>query len=98
MPVQKQQLTFDNGVTLQYALVTPDDFDVTRTYPALLALPPGDQTMQMVDWGLKYWAEEAARRSWLVVSPASPDGRMFFTGAEVYIPALLDHIRWEYHI
>src|SRR5258708_17805246 len=33
-----------HGQVLEYALILPDRFDKTISYPVLLALPPGDQS------------------------------------------------------
>ena len=37
-------------------MVLPEGYDPEAEYPVLLALPPGGQTEEMVDWGLRlYW-------------------------------------------
>lgn len=82
-----------NGRVIEYALVIPDHFDKTVPYPVLLALPPGDQSKQLVEAGLNlYWETQAKKRGWVVISPAAPDGESFYTGAEKEIPNLLDEI------
>ncbi|MFQ5670504.1 MAG: nuclear transport factor 2 family protein [Acidobacteriota bacterium] len=92
-------LAVEDGSELQYALVLPDGYDPRRTYPALLALPPGPQTREMVEAGLNlYWGRDAARHGWLVVSPVAPGGRLFFQGPERLIPPLLDRIQDEFKI
>ena len=84
---------------LRYALALPDDFDPSRTYPALLAFPPGPQTEPMVDAGFdRYWGRQASRRGWIVVSPAAPDGQILHRGGFALIPALLDQIVSEFQI
>jgi poly(3-hydroxybutyrate) depolymerase len=84
---------------LRYALALPDDFDPSRTYPALLAFPPGPQTEPMVDAGFdRYWGPQASRRGWIVVSPAAPGGQVFHRGGDALIPALLDQITTEFQI
>jgi len=88
-----------DGKSLRYALVLPEDFDPTKRYPVLLALPPGPQTEPMVEAGLgRYWGEQAATRGWIVVSPIAPGGTFFHQGSETVIPALLDHIAEKYPI
>ena len=82
-----------NGHTIDYALVLPDHFDKSKAYPVLLALPPGDQSRQMVEAGLNfYWEAEAKRRGWVVISPAAPSGENFYTGLEQELPHLLDEV------
>lgn len=84
---------------LRYALALPDDFDSSRTYPALLAFPPGPQTEPMVDAGFdRYWGPQASRRGWIVISPVAPGGQIFHRGGDALIPALLDQIASEFQI
>ena len=84
---------------LRYALALPDGFDASRTYPVLLAFPPGPQTEPMVDAGFdRYWGRQASRRGWIVVSPAAPDGQVFHRGGDTLIPDLLDQIAAEFQI
>ncbi|NNM26678.1 MAG: SnoaL-like domain-containing protein [Phycisphaerales bacterium] len=94
-----ERLPLGDDETLEYALVRPDDFDPARTYPVLLALPPGRQTRAMVEAGLgRYWGEQAARRGWIVASPIAPADGLFFRGGEHAIPALLDHLEQALHV
>jgi len=86
------RLTHD-GKVLEYALILPDRFDQTASYPVLLALPPGDQSKQLVVNGLRlYWEPEAKKRGWVVISPAAPEGTSFYTGAESELTKLLDEV------
>jgi dipeptidyl aminopeptidase/acylaminoacyl peptidase len=79
-------------VDLRYTVTMPADFDSSRHYPAVLALPPGPQNEDMVEvTHQRYW-DHAEQRGWIVVSPVAPQGRLFFQGAEVLIPGLLDAI------
>lgn len=85
-----QTMTLRSGTILEYAIVLPEDFDEAKVYPILLALPPGPQTKDMVQWGLRsYWAETAHQRGWIVLSPVAPDGVLFFQGAEGVLPEFL---------
>lgn len=36
------------GMTLRYKVVLPADFDASKSYPGILAFPPGSQDMNMV--------------------------------------------------
>jgi poly(3-hydroxybutyrate) depolymerase len=82
-----------DGQTIDYALILPDHFDSSKAYPVLLALPPGDQSRQMVEAGLDfYWEAEAKRRGWVVISPAAPSGENFYSGLERELPPLLDEV------
>ena len=83
-------LTMTDNTQVDFAVVLPENFDTTQTYPILLALSPGPQTKEMVQWGLdNYWAKEAIRRGWIVLSPVAPQGVLFFKGSEAYIPEFL---------
>jgi poly(3-hydroxybutyrate) depolymerase len=82
-----------HGRVLEYALILPDRFDKTTCYPVLLALPPGDQSKQLVMAGLHlYWEAQAKRRGWVVISPAAPEGTNFYSGAESELTNLLDEV------
>ncbi|HXM99022.1 MAG TPA: hypothetical protein VN982_11155 [Candidatus Dormibacteraeota bacterium] len=82
-----------NGRVIEYVLVLPDHFDKSVLYPVLLALPPGDQSKEQVENGLRlYYEPEAKRRGWVVISPTAPGGQNFFSGAETELPALLDEV------
>jgi predicted peptidase len=82
-----------DGTLIDYALVLPDGFDSARTYPALLAFPPGPQTRAMVDAGLQsYWENMAIERGYIVVSSIAPDGHLFFQGGASLVPEFLDVI------
>ncbi|PWU06411.1 MAG: hypothetical protein C5B51_12535 [Terriglobia bacterium] len=87
------------GLPLHYKVILPADYDAAKSYPAVLAFPPGSQTMDMVMTTLqRNWAAEAQRRGYIVVIPAAPNGRLFFEeGARVF-PAFLDQLLGEYKI
>ncbi len=87
------------GVTVQYKVVLPEGFDPARTYPAVLAFPPGGQDMDMVDATLRgNYRSEAERRGYIVVEPSAPGGVLFFEGSEKIFPAFLTKLLADYHI
>ncbi len=89
--ISYQTMTMADGTELTYAVALPNDFDQTQTYPILLALPPGPQTRDMVNWGLNnYWANQAREKGWIVLSPVAPNNKLFFQGSESLIPEFLD--------
>lgn len=91
--INYQTIKLADNKILEYALALPNGFDPARSYPVLLAFPPGSQTHDMVAWGLSsYWLPEASRRGWLVISPAAPAGISFFKGSETLIPEFLQRI------
>lgn len=88
-----------DGTKIKYAVDLPPDFDPEKTYPALLALPPGGQNRRMIEWAqTSYWGPEAAKRNFIVVAPIAPYRKFFFDGGEVYLPELLDTILATYHV
>jgi poly(3-hydroxybutyrate) depolymerase len=87
------------GVTLHYKLVLPRDFDAAKTYPAVLAFPPGGQGADMVMVTLvRNWAPEAERRGYIVFIPAAPNGRLFVEEGGRVFPEFLDKMLAEYKI
>jgi len=87
------------GMTFPYKVVLPANYDAATAYPAILAFPPGEQTMDMVMGTLqRNWAGEAQRRGYIVVIPAAPrEGLFMEEGARVF-PAFLDQLLEEYKI
>ena len=87
------------GMTLHYKIVLPKDFDPGKTYPAVLAFPPGSQNMDMVFTTLmQNWLPEGDRRGYIVVLPAAPNGRPFVgDGARVF-PGFIEQLLSEYKI
>src|SRR5205809_7817423 len=66
------------GMNLHYKVVLPRDYDPEKSYPGVLAFPPGSQANDMVQVTLlQNWAGEAQRRGYIVVIPAAPNGRPF---------------------
>ncbi len=92
-----ESVPLSDGTSLDYALFLPAGYDPERGYPVLLALPPGEQTREMVDAGINgYWGHGPVDRDWIVISPAAPDGQLFFQGSELLIPEFLEAIASEY--
>lgn len=85
------------GLKIDYKVVLPDGYDAAKTYPLILAFAGGPQTMEIVDSGLnRYWREQAEKRGYIVVSPASPDGNLFFEENARIFPQFLDMIGRDY--
>jgi len=86
-------------MTVHYKVVLPKDYAPEKTYPAVLAFPPGAQTMDMVFTTLeRNWAGEAQRRGYIVVIPAAPGGRLFIEDGARVFPAFLDKLLSDYKI
>lgn len=94
-----RELPLKAGGVLAYKLGLPHAYDPAQTYPALLALPPGPQTAEMVEasWP-RYWGAQASARGWIVVSPAAPEGRTFFDGSEALLSELIEHVHAQHHV
>ncbi len=88
-----------SGTTVRYKVVLPNGYDPAKTYPAVLAFPPGGQDMEMVDATLNgNYRAEAERRGYIVVEPAAPNGVLFFEGSEKIFPAFLMKLLSDYKI
>ncbi|RLE23871.1 MAG: hypothetical protein DRJ50_05480 [Actinobacteria bacterium] len=86
------QVSID-GAVVDYVTVVPDGFELGDEAPVLLAFPPGGQSLdQTRSLAANTYLAEAVGRGWVVVSPAAPDGQLFFQGSEVLVPGLLDWI------
>ena len=88
-----------NGLTMHYKVVLPKNFDPAKSYPAVLAFPPGGQDMDMVDATLNQnFRAQAEQRGYIVVEPAAPNGTLFFEGGERVFPAFLTKLTADYKI
>jgi poly(3-hydroxybutyrate) depolymerase len=87
------------GMTVYYKVALPKDYDAAKTYPAVLAFPPGSQTMDMVLTTLEQnWRVEGDRRGYIVVIPAAPYGRPFVgEGAKIF-PEFIEKLLRDYKI
>jgi poly(3-hydroxybutyrate) depolymerase len=87
------------GTTIHYKVVLPNGYDPRKAYPGILALGGGPQTMNTVDSILmRNFREEAEKRGYIVVSPAAPDGQLFFEGGARVVPEFLKMILADYKI
>src|SRR5215472_660911 len=88
-----------SGVTVHYKLILPRDYDESKTYPAVLAFPPGPQTMDMVLTTVeRNWSAEAQKRGYIVIVPAAPGGQLFFEGGSHVFPGFIDQMLKAYKI
>src|SRR5215813_14076941 len=87
------------GMTVHYKVVLPKEYDSAKTYPAVLAFPPGSQTMDMVLTTLvQNWLPEADRFRYIVVVPAAPNGRPFTGAGDKVFPEFIELLLHEYKI
>ncbi len=87
------------GTTVHYKVVLPNAYDSAKTYPAILALGGGAQTMNTVTGVLnRYFRAEAEQRGYIVVGPAAPEDHLvLWDGADVF-PEFLKQILTDYKI
>ena len=87
------------GVTVNYKVVLPDGYDPAKAYPAILAFGGGPQTMNTVNGILdRNFRDLAEKRGYIVVSPAAPDGDLFFEDGARIFPDFLKMILADYKI
>ena len=88
------------GIAVHYKVVLPKDYDPEKTYPAVLAFPPGAQTMDMVLTTLQqHWAAEADRRGYIVIVPAAPLLGQSFAGEGAKIfPEFIEKLLRDYKV
>src|SRR5262249_1674627 len=101
-PVQAEvfeKMTTADDTTVHYKVVLPNGYDPAKTYPAVLALGGGPQTMNTVDNILnRNFRAEAEKRGYIVVAPAAPDGQLFFLEGDRIFPEFLKVILADYKI
>ena len=87
------------GVSVSYKVVLPTGYDAAKTYPAIVALGGGPQTMNTVDGVLnRNLRAEAEKRGYIVIAPAAPNGELFFESGARIFPEFLKAILADYKI
>lgn len=87
------------GLRVTYKVVLPAGYDAAKTYPLVLVFTGGPQTLQIATSTVDAdWRAEAERRGYIVVAPASPNGELFFEGADRIFPSFLDQMLRDYHV
>src|SRR5256885_3490440 len=87
------------GTTVHYKVVLPNGYDPAKTYPAILALGGGPETMDTVNSVLdRNFRGEAEKRGYIVVAPAAQDGQLFFEGGARIFPEFLKAMLADYKI
>ena len=87
------------NTTVNYRVVLPDGYDAAKSYPGILALGGGPQTMNTVDNILnRNFRAEAEKRGYIVIAPAAPDGQLFFENGARVFPDFLKMILADYKI
>ncbi len=96
--IVEKQGTFA-GLKVTYKVVLPKAYDAARSYPMVLVFTGGPQTLQILTTTLEVdWQAEAEKRGYIVVSPASPNGELFFEGADKIFPSFIDEMLKIYKV
>lgn len=87
---ESERMRLSDGTEITYALILPPGFQRERVYRALLVFPGGRQNAASVQGGLsRFWGAEAAKRGFIVFSPAAPPGKVFYEKGVDLIPEFL---------
>ncbi len=87
------------GLDVTYRVILPDNYDPARAYPAVLHFAGGSQNLDIVERSTETdWRANAETRGYIVISPASPNGELYFEGADRIFPAFIDHILKTYRV
>ena len=87
------------NVLVVYRVVVPDNYDPSKTYPAILAFGGGPQTMNTVDSILmRNFGAEAEKRGYIVIAPAASNDELFFEDGARIFPAFLKMMLADYKI
>ena len=85
--------------TVEYRVLLPPGYDASTPHPVVLVFTGGAQGIQAAENTLKAdWQAEAEKRGYVVISPAAPDGELFFQEGDRVFPAFLDMIRKDYKV
>jgi poly(3-hydroxybutyrate) depolymerase len=85
--------------TVEYKVLLPPGYDGAKPHPVVLVFTGGAQGIEAAENTLKAdWQAEAEERGYVVISPAAPDGELFFQEGDKVFPAFLDMIRKDYKV
>jgi poly(3-hydroxybutyrate) depolymerase len=94
--MQEKTGTF-GGLNVTYKVVLPSGYDSAKPHSAVLVFTGGPQTLQIATSTVETdWQKEAERRGYIVIAPASPNGELFFEGADRIFPEFLDFVLKTY--
>lgn len=87
------------GLPVTYKVVLPGGYTAARTYPVVLVFTGGAQELRGAENTLNTdWRQEAEKRGYVAISPGTPNGQLFFEGADRIFPEFLDMIVREYKV
>lgn len=96
--VQQKIGTF-GGMQVTYRVILPNPYDAAKAYPTILHFAGGGQTLQIVERSTETdWRATAEQKGYIVISPAAPDGRLFFEEGARIFPSFIDHILKTYKV
>ena len=96
--MQEKTGTF-GGLKVTYKVVLPAGYDGAKPHPVVLVFTGGPQTLQIATSTVETdWQKEAERRDYVIIAPASPNGELFFEGADRIFPEFLDFILKTYKV
>lgn len=87
------------GLFLTYKVLLPPGFNAAREYPVVLVFTGGPQQLRGAEGTITNdWKPEAEKRGYIVISPGTPDGSLFFENAARVFPSFLDQILKDYKV
>lgn len=96
--VQQKIGTFA-GLQVTYRVILPDNYDPAKAYPTVLHFAGGSQDLRIVESSTEAdWRTNAEKRGYIVISPAAPNGELYFEGGARIFPAFIDNILRTYKV
>ena len=87
------------GLEVTYKVVLPPGYEASETYPVVLVFTGGSQQLAGAERTLGAdWQAEAEKRGYIVISPGTPNGSLFFQDADRIFPEFLETILRHYNV
>lgn len=94
-----QKIGTFGGLKLTYDVLLPPNYNPAHAYPVVLVFAGGPQLLRMAKSTIETdWQAEAEKRGYIVISPGTPDGSLFFQNADRVFPGFLDAIMKDYRV
>lgn len=88
-----------NGIEIKYHIILPENYNKSKTYPAMLAYPPGSQGKTSADWALsEFWGTAAGTKDWIIVVPVAPKNGWINHPSHHALNDLLKTVKRNYEI
>ena len=87
-----------NGVEFEYTILKPTDYDASKSYPALIAFPPGEMDRTAAEWSVENLWGGRETDGWLIIIPTIPEQSWHTHPSHHAMNAFMDQVKKDYKV